>query len=180
MTPKEAGIPSRDIDETGQTLTENATLKAQAYASLTSLPILANDTGFWVHGEGFILTPKRTALLNQGATANLNRTDTAKTMLAFWKGIAQKHGGKVDAAWIESFIILHPNGRLHSAESRRELLLTNQEFGQAHPDMPLRALYISKATGKPALTHTESEELLEMRPVIDALVTLTATLSRSL
>lgn len=180
LTPKEAGLPSRDIDETGQTLTENAALKARAYASLTDFPILANDTGFWVHGEGFILAPKRTALLNQHPSTDLSQAEIAQAMLEFWKGIARKHGGQVDATWIESFVILHPDGTLHCVESRRELLLTDQEFGQAHPDMPLRALYISKATGKPALTHTESEELLEMRPVMDALITLTATLPRPL
>ncbi len=180
LTPKEADLPSKDIEETGQTLTENATLKAQAYASSTDFPILANDTGFWVHGEGFILAPKRTALLNQHPSTNLSQTEIAQAMLAFWKGVAQKHGGRVDATWIESFVILHPDGTLHCVESRRELLLTDQEFGQSHPDMPLRALYISKATGKPALNHTESEELLEMRPVMDALVALIETLPRSL
>ncbi len=159
---------------------KNATLKAQAYASSTDFPILANDTGFWVHGEGFILAPKRTALLNQHPSTNLSQTEIAQAMLAFWKGVAQKHGGRVDATWIESFVILHPDGTLHCVESRRELLLTDQEFGQSHPDMPLRALYISKATGKPALNHTESEELLEMRPVMDALVALIETLPRSL
>jgi hypothetical protein len=49
-------------------------------------------------------------------------------------------------------------------ESRREIILTDQEFGHTHPDMPLRSLYISKSTNKPAVMHTEEEELLENAP----------------
>jgi hypothetical protein len=100
-----------------------------------------------------------------------------KPCSAFWKSIARNHGGQVDAAWIESFILIHPDGTLHATESRREIILTDQEFGHTHPDMPLRALYISKSTNKPAVMHTEEEELLEMRPVIDALTKLVITLS---
>lgn len=176
LTPKEADISSVDVEETGHTLLENATLKARAYSRLTSLPILANDTGFFVKGEGFVLAPKRTAL-GIHSDSKINSKEIAEAMLAFWKSIARNHGGQVDAAWIESFILIHPDGTLHATESRREIILTDQEFGHTHPDMPLRALYISKSTNKPAVMHTEEEELLEMRPVIDALTKLMITLS---
>jgi hypothetical protein len=35
--------------------------------------------------------------------------------------------------------------------------------------MPVRALYYSKTTNKPAIQHTAEEEILEMEPVINAL-----------
>lgn len=168
FTPKELGIEALDVVEDGATLAANAELKVRAYAGKVDMPILANDTGFYVEGEGFIDAPKRIAL--GGTDENsLTKEEIAEKLLSFWKGVAAKHGGRVDAAWVESFAVLHPDGRIKISESRREIILTDQEFGKAHLQMPVRALYYSKVTGKPSIQHTEEEEILEMKPVIDAL-----------
>lgn len=53
LTPEEIALPSADIEENGQTLLENASIKAQAYHGMTSFPILANDTGFFVERRRF-------------------------------------------------------------------------------------------------------------------------------
>ncbi len=167
-TPRDLGIEMIDVVENGKTLAENAEIKARAYFGEVSFSILANDTGFWVEGEGLVHTPKRTAL-GEKAEVGLTQEEIAEHLVAFWKGIAKKHGGKVDAAWIEEFVLLDPDGTLHTAESKREVVLTDTEFGEAHIQMPVRALYISKTTNKPAILHTDEEELLEMQPVTDAL-----------
>jgi len=100
----------------------------------------------------------------------LSKEEIAKKLLNFWKEVATKRGGKVDAAWVEAFVVLYPDGKIREAESRREIILTNQEFGTPHIQMPVRALYYSKTTNKPALQHSKEEEILEMKPVIDALI----------
>ena len=168
VTPREAGIKEIHIEETAETLAENAELKARAYFGKTEMPILANDTGFWVEGEGFVIAPKRIAL-PESNTTNLTQDEIADHMLTFWKNIATKHGSSVPAAWIESFVLLLPDGTTRVAESRRDVILTDTVFGVPHAQLPIRALYISVATGKPALSHTKEEELLEMTPVAEAL-----------
>lgn len=54
---RELGIaidPSFDVAETGQTFHDNALLKAEAYAKLTGLPTLADDSGLEVEAlDGF-------------------------------------------------------------------------------------------------------------------------------
>lgn len=167
-TAAECGIPAQDVNENGATLADNAELKVRAYGGLVSIPILANDTGFSVEGEGFISTPKRTAL---GGVDERTMTpaEIAQQMLTYWKDIAIKHGGRVDAASVEAFAVLYPDGELRSAEARREWILTDQEFGEFNQAMPARSLYISKATNKPANLHSEAEEVAEMAPVLDAL-----------
>lgn len=167
-TPKDFGLEGIDVVENGETLAENAELKARAYVGKVKFPILANDTGFWVEGEGLVHTPKRTALGSK-KEEDLTKEEIAESLLEFWKGIAEKNGGRVDAAWIEEFVLLDLDGTLHTAESKREVILTDQEFGKAHIQMPVRALYISKTTNKPAIQHSEEEELQEMKPVINAL-----------
>ncbi len=164
----DSNVPAIEVAETGATLTENARLKARAYLGIVPLPILSNDTGFYVEGEGFIDAPKRIALAGV-AEDTLTKEAIAQRMLEFWKGIATKHGGQVDAAWVESFVVVYPDGTVTEAMSRREVVLTNQECGVPPLQMPVRALYYSKTTNKPALLHTEAEERLEMEPVITAL-----------
>lgn len=168
FSPTEFEIEIMDTEETGATLAENAELKARAYVGKVDMSILGNDTGFYVEGEGFIDAPKRKAL---GETSEyvLTKEEIAEIMLNFWKGIAHKHGGRVPAAWVEAFVVIYPNGNVERADSRREIILTDQEFGKPHPQMPLMGLYYSKITNKPVLQHTEEEEILEMKPVIDAL-----------
>jgi XTP/dITP diphosphohydrolase len=168
FAPRDLGISVIDVVEDGKTLAENARLKADAYFGKVDMPILSNDTGFFVEGEGFVDAPKRIALGNTDEN-NLSKEEIAKRILNFWKGIASKHGGKVDAAWVEAFFVLYPNGDVKEAESRREVVLTDKEFGAPHIQMPVRALYYSKTTNKPAIEHTEEEEIREMKPVIDAL-----------
>lgn len=171
VTPKDLGIEPEDVEENGKTLAENAELKARAYFGKTDLPILANDTGFYVEGEGLVEAPKRLALGDR-LEKELTQTEIAEALQEFWKSIATKYGGEVDAAWPEAFVLLYPNGSLKKVESRREILLTDKEFGPLHLTMPLRPLYISKMTGKPAIQHTLAEEDYELTPVRDALVSL--------
>lgn len=168
FSPDDLGIADLHTEENGKTLAENSEIKARAFLGKVDMPILSNDTGFWVDGEGLIDTPKRIALGNKDE-AILTKEEMAQAMLEFWKGIATKYGGKVDAAWLEAFALLDPDGTLHTADSRREVVLTNQEFGQAHVQFPVRGLYISKDTNKPAMNHTLEEEMIEMKPVINAL-----------
>ncbi len=168
-TPAELNIATKEIEETGSTLIENADLKARGYAGI-EIPILANDTGFYVEGEGFVHAPKRKALGENSAL--LSREEISSRMLTFWQHVAQKYGGRVNAAWIEAFFILYPDGKTNTAESRRDVILTDHIFGVPHPEMPVRALYISKATNKPAVTHSPEEERKEMEPVIEALTHL--------
>lgn len=168
LTCEDLKLAPIDVEETGKTLEENALLKARAYLGKVDMPILANDTGFYVEGEGFVDAPKRKALGNRDEN-QMTKEEMAKEILEFWKGVATKYGGKVDAAWVESFVVVKPDGKVQISTSRREVILTDKEYGEPHIQMPVRALYFSKTTGKPAIQHTEAEELLEMEPVIKAL-----------
>lgn len=168
FTPTDFHLENIDPVEDADTLAGNAAIKARAYFGKVDIPILANDTGFWVDGEGLIDAPKRAALGGNDAK-DLSKEEIAKRLLEFWKGVARKHGGRVDAAWMEVFVRLDPDGKLYSVESRREVILTDVEHGTGHVQMPVRALYISKVTNKPSILHTEEEEMRELQPVTDAL-----------
>lgn len=110
--------------------------------------------------------PKRKVLQTTSVT---HKSGSWRHIIDFWRAVAKKHGGKVEAAWIESFVAVFPDEMSNISESRREVILTDQLFGKPAPSLPVRALYISKATGKPAITHTKKEEWQEMQPVVTAI-----------
>lgn len=171
VTPDDIGIDAREVVEDGATLAENAEKKARAYEGLVDFPIIANDTGVWVAGEGFIAAPKRLALGGRDEKV-MSQSEIAAVMKDFWKAIAEKYGGEVDAAFPETFACVYPDGSCRTADSRREILLTNREYGPVHETLPIRSLYLSKATGKAYIDNTEEDEALELKPVRDALVSL--------
>lgn len=173
LTPSELGIEEIDVVEDGATLADNAEIKARAYFGTVEMPILSNDTGFWIETQGFVDAPKRQALEGQDETT-LSKEEISEKLLSFWKQIATDNGGEVNAAWTEAFTLLSPDSSIKTADSRREVVLTNRMFGEPHIQMPIRALYISKTTNKPAIQHTKEEELEEMQPVIEALKKLLA------
>ncbi len=58
---------------------------------------------------------------------------------------------------------------LHT-EGVRPVILTDEVRGEVDPYLPVRGLYIAKASGKHALEQSEEEELMELQPITDALV----------
>ena len=168
LTPHDLGLEEIDVVEDQKTLAGNAEKKARAYFGKTDLPILANDTGFWTETEGQIDAPKRYAL--QGINENdLTKEEIAEKLITFWRKKVANYGGEIDAAWTEAFVLVNPDGSVKQANSRRDIVLTDKKLGEPHIQFPMRSLYISKATNKPALQHNEEEELLEMQPIIEAL-----------
>lgn len=164
-TPNDLGIEKVEVIEDGS-LQENAIKKAKAYLGKTDLPILANDTGFYVEGEGLIEAPKRLAI----GSEDLSEEEIYKKIISFWQNIAKKYGGEVDAYWVDVFALVKPDGSVKTAEAHREVLLTDKVFGQSHINFPMRSLYICKDTNKPAVEHTEEEERQELEPIMKALI----------
>lgn len=171
FVPSDFGLQDINPIEDGKSLKENALIKARAYFGKVDMPILSNDGGFYVEGEGLIDAPKRIALGDK-KEEEITKEEKRDLLLKFWKNIATKYGGRVDSAWVEEFAFITEDGKEKTVEGRREEILTNEEFGVAHIDLPVRALYISKATGKPAVLHSLEEELLELKPLSDAIRSL--------
>jgi inosine/xanthosine triphosphate pyrophosphatase family protein len=165
-TLNDVDIERIDVEEDG-TLEENAKKKAMSYFRKTNLPVLANDAGFFVKNIGLVKNPKRIAL--NFAENSFTKEEIYDLVINYWKDIATKNGGEIDAAWVDAFAVCMPDGNLYEEDARREVILTNQIFGEPHIQFPIRALYISKATNKPAANHTEEDELIEIQPIYNAL-----------
>ncbi len=168
-TPKELNIEKVEIEEDG-TLEENAKKKAQSYYGKTNLPILANDAGFFVKGKGLVKNPKRIAL--NSSENSFTKEEIFQLVAGYWQNVARENGGEVDAAWVDAFVLCMPDGSIYEKGARREVILTDKIRGKTDIQFPIRGLYISKITKKPAALHTHKEELLEVASIKEALFEL--------
>ncbi len=177
ITPSEAGIETEEVIEDGS-LEENARKKALAYLGKTTLPIIANDAGFYVEGIGLVKNPKRIAL--DRIEESFTKEEIYNKVSDYWRNVAKSYGGEVDAAWVDAFALVMPDGKIYIKGARREIILTDKVFGEAHIQFPIRSLYISKTTNKPAVQHTDKEELIEVVPIKEALQFLFKEAKKSL
>jgi len=168
-TPKDIGVELH-VEEDAPTLAENAEKKARAYAEHTNLPVLADDTGFFIEGEEIDPKMVKRNALNGEDEKKFSVEEISQKMQAYYKDIARKHGGKVDAEWRNALCMITPGKMVLHAEGVRPVVLTDEAHGTVDPHLPVRGLYIAKASGKYALEQTEEEELMELRPITDALI----------
>ena len=75
--PVELVLPERDLQvaETGRNYAENAALKARAYAALSGLPTLADDSGLEVDALGGAMALATSAFAERGASAFILSSD---------------------------------------------------------------------------------------------------------
>jgi XTP/dITP diphosphohydrolase len=109
-----------EIKETGDTLEENALLKARAVAAWTGLPAVADDTGLEVAALGGAPGVRTARYAGPAATYASNRA----ALLAALAGVAQR-----DAIFRTVVALVWPEGREVTAEGRLEGTITVEERG---------------------------------------------------
>lgn len=171
-TPIELGIQDFDVVEDQETLEKNSRKKALALSKLVDLPVLSDDTGFFVSNEEIDpVKVKRNALSGKNEK-DLTIEEISDLMQDYYKNIANKYDGKIDAEWRNCLTLITADGTEKQITALRPVILTNESHGEVDPHLPLRGLYISKVTNKYVLEQTEDDENLELEPIRNALKNL--------
>ncbi len=168
-TPEDIGVKDFDVVEDAGTLADNALKKATALAKHTKLPVLADDTGFFVQGAKIDPVMVKRNALDGEDEKKLTIEQIAAKMQAYYQDIADHAGGRVDAEWRNALCLVVHGEKPRIIEALRPVILTNESHGTVDPHLPLRGLYISKATNKYALEQTDDEELQELAPITEGL-----------
>lgn len=168
VTPDEAGVTAVEVEE-GSDIIENATRKARAYFGQMRMPILGMDSAFVIPGTELDPAKVRRNALEGQDESKLTADEIAALMTAYYRQIAEAHGGQASAYWQDVFVLLLPDCTLKTEESRRHVILTPEVRGKTVPNFPLRSMYIVQATGKYATEQTAEEELVELKPYQQAL-----------
>jgi XTP/dITP diphosphohydrolase len=102
LLPRPPEIP--DVDETGETLEENAVLKAVAIAEATGMPAVADDTGLEVDALGGAPGVRTARFAGENATY----ADNVRAMLEALKDVPE---GKRGARFRTVAAVRFPDGR---------------------------------------------------------------------
>lgn len=172
VSPEEAGLEAQDVQE-GSDMIANARAKAMAYAGKTDLPVLGTDTGLFIAGEKLDpAAPKRNALGGHDESV-MTLEEKAEAMDAFYREIAEKHGGEVQGYWHDVTVLRMPDGEEIVAQNKRSIILTNQRKGEMDLYFPVRGLYKVAANKKYVVDQTEDELVyVELGPFTRVLVDL--------
>lgn len=121
------GLDWPDVAETGETLEENALLKARAAAAATGLPALADDTGLEVAALGGApgVRTARYAGLSTGEPGAVYAANRA-ALLAALRGVSDRR-----ARFRTVVALVTPEGKERLAEGVLEGLVTTAERGSA-------------------------------------------------
>ena len=115
------GLQWEDVAETGETLEENALLKARAVVEATGLPVIADDTGLEVAALGG--APGVQTARYAGADASYE--DNVARMLAEMDGVAER-----SARFRTVIALLFPDGVEIVAEGSVDGLITTTQRGE--------------------------------------------------
>ena len=109
LVPRPASVP--EVEETGETLEENARLKARALVDATGMPALADDTGLEVDALGGRPGVHSSRFAGEGATY----ADNVAKLLEELQGVGER-----SARFRTVAVALWPDGREVVAEGRVE------------------------------------------------------------
>lgn len=121
ITAAEAGFPSVDPEETGETFAENAEIKARAFCELTGMPAIADDSGLCVDAMG------GGPGVHTARYAGDHDFDTGiKRMLRELEGVPYEQRS---ARFVCSICCLWPDGRKVTAEGACEGFIAFEPVG---------------------------------------------------
>jgi XTP/dITP diphosphohydrolase len=114
------GLEWPDVEETGETLEENALLKARAVVAATGLPVIADDTGLEVHALDGAPGVHTARFAGDGAKYEDNMTKLIEVM-----------AGEDDrrATFRTVVALVFPDGVEVIAEGRLEGMISNEPRG---------------------------------------------------
>jgi XTP/dITP diphosphohydrolase len=116
-----AGLDWPDVEETGDTLEDNALLKARAVAAATGLPALADDTGLEVGALGGLPGVRSSRFAGEDATYADNRAELLRRLT----GVADRR-----ARFRTVVALVEPGGAETVASGTVEGTITHRERGE--------------------------------------------------
>jgi inosine/xanthosine triphosphate pyrophosphatase family protein len=132
------------VAETGQTIQQNAEIKALAYYKRTGLPTLAIDGGLWI--EKFPAEKQPGHLIKRIIDAHELVTEQA--VLYYYVHELAAVGGKSACTWEGAVVLALPAGGLVSSSFSFQSILTSKPHGKVVPGLLLSPITINPQTGR--------------------------------
>lgn len=143
LTPDDLHIDLHVV-ETGQTMQQNAAIKARAYCASVHLPTLAIDGGLWV--EKFPAEKQPGHLVKR--ILGTNEIGNEQEVLDYYVRELMTVGGESPGTWEGAISLALPNGSLISSNFSFQTILTAKPHGNIVPGLLLSPITIDLLSGR--------------------------------
>ena len=141
VTPDELGIHV-EVEENGRSVAENAMKKAEAYAPLTELPVLAADSGLLIDG---LPEEEQPGMFVRRVNGRLLTDDE---MIDHYAALAERLGGSSKAHYVTGLAMIVAGRKFCEEVPENEfLLISAPNPNRYHTGNPLDVIAIDPATG---------------------------------
>ncbi len=157
LTLKDLGL-NIDVEETGKTAIENASIKAKTYGKIAKKITIGIDTNLF-----FENVPENKQPGTHVRRVN-GRTLTDEEMIEYYKNLAKEYGGKLIARWVNGVAIYNGKETKTYSFAKNKFYLVDTESKKRHPGYPLDSISIIPEFNKYLTDLTEKE--MEIRAKI--------------
>lgn len=157
LTLKDLGL-NIDVEETGKTAIENASIKAKTYGKIAKKITIGIDTNLF-----FENVPENKQPGTHVRRVN-GRTLTDEEMIEYYKNLAKEYGGKLIARWVNGVAIYNGKETKTYSFAKNKFYLVDTESKKRHPGYPLDSISIIPEFNKYLTDLTERE--MEIRAKI--------------
>lgn len=141
VTPDDLGVHV-EVEENGRSVAENALKKAQAYAPLTELPVLAADSGLLIDG---LPEEEQPGMFVRRVNGRLLTDDE---MIDHYAALAERLGGSSKAHYVTGLAMIVAGKQFCEEVPENEFLLVSvPNPNRYHTGNPLDVIAIDPATG---------------------------------
>lgn len=142
VTPGDLGL-NVEVEEDGRSVSENAMKKAEAYAPLVSMPVLAADSGLLIDGLADAEQPGMYVRRVNG------RLLTDDEMIDHYAALAARLGGSSKAHYVTGLAMIVGDKRFCEEVPENEFLLVSRPNpNRFHTGNPLDVLAVDPATDR--------------------------------
>ena len=128
------------INENGETTTENAIIKARGYFEKVNTPVLADDSGLIIDKLPPEKQPGIYVKRHNGKELN------DEEILNLYSKEIEEVGGESTGAFVISISIIDENGNIHTKETKHKRLFVSEPDTNRIPGYPLSSLVYDKET----------------------------------
>lgn len=150
LTLKDLGL-NIDVEETGKTAIENASIKAKTYGKIAKKITIGIDTNLF-----FENVPQNKQPGTHVRRVN-GRTLTDEEMIEYYKNLAKEYGGKLIARWVNGVAIYNGKETKTYSFAKNKFYLVDTESKKRHPGYPLDSISIIPEFNKYLTDLTEKE-----------------------
>lgn len=150
LTLKDLGL-NIDVEETGKTAIENASIKAKTYGKIAKKITIGIDTNLF-----FENVPQNKQPGTHVRRVN-GRTLTDEEMIEYYKNLAKEYGGKLIARWVNGVAIYNGKETKTYSFAKNKFYLVDTESKKRHPGYPLDSISIIPEFNKYLTDLTEQE-----------------------